>query len=155
MIIWSISKIKVKLLLSMVQIITLLGGTLQLEWPKGYEDTTDSVGAVVTASPLQLFTIRCLAPTTWNWHAYFLTMTIVPTALLLACALVASLLRLGRSTHKAAVADNQLKPGGVCAHPLGLRLPDTQAAVNALGFVSYDGTTHGIAHDTASSVMLR
>ena len=47
--------------------------------------------------------------------------------------------------YKAAVADVELRPNGICSHPLGLRLPATQPEVDALGFVPYDGTTHGIA----------
>ena len=66
---WTISQIKVKLILSMMQVIALLGGTLQLRWPAAYEEVTDDVGAVANLSPLRLITLRCLAPS-WNWYNY-------------------------------------------------------------------------------------
>ena len=56
--------------------------------------------------------------------------------------------------YKAAVADAERRPGGVCSHPLGLHLPESQAEVDALGLVAYDGTTHGIAEVCPAAIDL-
>ena len=48
---WALAKVKVTLLVSMTQVITLLGGTLQLRWPSAYEEAaTARKGAVYGAN---------------------------------------------------------------------------------------------------------
>ena len=60
-----VASTKVVILLSMVQMITLMGGVFSLTWPAQFQEFSDGL-AVVNVNPVSSFSWRCLF-VTYRW----------------------------------------------------------------------------------------
>ena len=78
-------KTKVKLLVSMYQMLGLLGLSFQVDWPEVYQETIDEVGAVLNLDLVSASAIGCDVP--WaNWHLSFVLTTSIPLLIVLVLA---------------------------------------------------------------------
>ena len=74
---------KVKIVWSMLQMLTLLGICFGVQWPAQYEEVVRAVEEGVNLNFLKLVTVSCWQE--WTWHHTLVLRTVVPTALYLLC----------------------------------------------------------------------
>ena len=70
---------KLKIVWSMLQMLTLLGICFGVQWPAQYEEVVRAVEEGVNLNFLKLVTVSCWQE--WTWHHTLVLRTVVPTAL--------------------------------------------------------------------------
>ena len=83
---------KLKIVWSMLQMLTLLGICFGVQWPAQYEEVVRAVEEGVNLNFLKLVTVSCWQE--WTWHHTLLLRTLAPSALILLLMGVVSLARL-------------------------------------------------------------
>ena len=74
---------KLKIVWSMLQMLTLLGICFGVQWPAQYEEVVRAVEEGVNLNFLKLVTVSCWQE--WTWHHTLLLRTVAPSALYLLC----------------------------------------------------------------------
>ena len=73
--------VKSRVLLSMLQILSLLSAAFNIRWPSSYASLLGDVDTVVNLNPLGLLSLSCIDPS-YNWHSTLLQTTLLPIALI-------------------------------------------------------------------------
>ena len=89
---------KVKIVWSMLQMLTLLGICFGVQWPAQYEEVVRAVEEGVNLNFLKLVTVSCWQE--WTWHHTLLLRTLAPSALILLLMGVVVLARLANGRRK-------------------------------------------------------
>ena len=93
-------RVKIKLLYSFLQMLSLFGLCFQVSWPTEYEVVVRQVNQAVNLMPIGPIAVSCGIGFRWTWHHTLLLKTLAPTA---AITLLWMLGRIfGRCGHKAA-----------------------------------------------------
>ena len=94
---------KLKIVWSMLQMLTLLGICFGVQWPAQYEEVVRAVEEGVNLNFLKLVTVSCWEE--WTWHQTLLLRTLAPTALIVVMKVFATLARAARLKTAAVLAE--------------------------------------------------